>query len=146
MARLGGICTTCRAANVGPSHWQTATHRRRVERAEHIPDLTHELYRPGSWTAAGTDNGTAEQNAEALRRLTGEPPLWVDEAPAVEPWEDHEYQEPSRPERSIRPGPCHRCGRSDFRTEAGRSWHVANVPTCTAYVRPDRHEYVTMPA
>ena len=146
MARLGGICAPCKARNVGPSHWRTEAHRKRAERSERIPDLVGDIEprRAGAWTAAGVDAGTAADNEAAARRLAGEPPLWIDEAPPVD--DDPDYRPPTRAERSIRPAPCHRCGRADFRTEKGRTWHVANVPSCTAYVRPDRHEYATMPA
>jgi hypothetical protein len=46
----------------------------------------------------------------------------------------------------IRAGVCPRCGRSDFRTENGRAWHVANAPDCTRYVNPGKHEYRTVAA
>lgn len=148
MARLRGVCAPCRAKNVGPSHWQTDTHRKRMEKAEHIADLVGDIEprRAGAWSAGGVDAGTAEENEAAARRLAGEPPAWIDESGDVPDWMDPDYREPTRPERGLRPGPCPRCGRADFRTEKGRAWHLANVPACTAYVRPGRHEYVTIGA
>ncbi len=37
--------------------------------------------------------------------------------------------------------PCERCGRADWRTEAGRTWHVENNPDCAKYRKPERHVY-----
>jgi hypothetical protein len=37
--------------------------------------------------------------------------------------------------------PCPRCGRSDWRTPKGRTWHIENNPDCGKYRRPDRHQY-----
>lgn len=53
--------------------------------------------------------------------------------------------EPARkPERGYRPEPCARCGRADFKTDKGRSWHVENNPDCAKYARPERHAYVAL--
>lgn len=42
--------------------------------------------------------------------------------------------------------PCPRCGRSDWRTAAGRTWHLENNPDCAAYRKPARHAYATISA
>jgi hypothetical protein len=48
---------------------------------------------------------------------------------------------PAPSPRSDDMSPCERCGRSDWRTSAGRAWHVANNLDCEKYRKPGRHQY-----
>jgi hypothetical protein len=38
-------------------------------------------------------------------------------------------------------GACDRCGRTDWKTPAGRAWHVDNNPDCAKYRKPGKHAY-----
>lgn len=49
---------------------------------------------------------------------------------------------PARPMRGHRPDPCHRCGRADFATDRGRTWHLENNPGCAKSRKPERYTYV----
>lgn len=143
-----GYCSTCRAT-VGRNHASSAVHRRAVIKSERIPDIVggeEQAARASLARSLRPYSGTDEENDAAMRRLDGHQPAWMDELPPVPESDDPEYRAPVRPTRSLRPGPCPRCGRSDFRTEAGRAWHIASVPACRSYVRPDRHDYAMMPA
>lgn len=88
---------------------------------------------------------SAEMRALAARFAAGRPP--VESAAKKAP--SRRTRTAVKPEPIVAPaavttagiGPCGRCGRTDWRTAAGRAWHVANNPDCAKYRKPGRHQY-----
>ena len=94
---------------------------------------------------------TVRRKREPQYRPPREPIIedWQDEYAAAElgivsavVWEaDPEPLAPWPSVAAAKVAPCPRCGRSDFRTDGGRAWHVDNAPDCKRYVNPQKHEY-----
>ena len=89
------------------------------------------------------ENDAAGAHLDELDMIAETPPMpaWL---PEYIPVEDPDPPRIVRAVRGHRPEPCPRCGRADFRTEAGRSWHLSYRPTCQAYIAPQRHKYATL--
>lgn len=173
MARLAARCYTCRSNVRGSlvAHNATATHRAKVAR-ENMPRSTVKD-RPSWALSQGDQYAhvTEAEHAAAAARMAAEDRLREGYAPS-EPapidfagtgyvptdWTAPEKTKTATNRRTgtqpvMAPrvvaqdggpkGPCPRCGRSDWRTPAGRTWHVENNPDCAKYRRTDRHQYAT---
>jgi len=154
MARLtrkpAGYCHDCGTKIRNPAeHRSTAKHRdalyaRMRDTAGPIDDRADFAQRMR--LARSTDDGTAEQNAEAALRLQlGD--QWFSTFADDDPDANDTYMpepEPIRLAKGLEP--CPRCGRNDWRSKRGRAYHVDENPDCLRWRKPERHTYVMAPA